>query len=97
MARPKIVLNHGGIEAVLKSGSMAAAVHSAAQRIADNAHGIMVEGIPGEVPLPITVEDMTTDRAKTRVALAHPSGMAVQAKHGVLTGGAAGAGFEVSG
>lgn len=91
------VLNSAGVEAVLKSGEVMAALRERADQMVSAAQGIMVEGIPGNVPLPVTVEEMTTDRAKIRVSLAHPSGLAVQAKHGVLTGGAAGAGLEVTG
>lgn len=97
MAKPRVTLDHAGIAAILKSGPMAEAVHAAAEQIAEKARGIMVEGLPGDVPLPVEVTDYVTDRAKSTVVLAHPSGLAVQAKHGVLTGGAAGAGFEVTG
>lgn len=95
--RLRVTLDHAGLAAILKSGPMAAAVHAAAEQIADRARGIMVEGVPGDVELPVEVTDQVSDRARSSVTLAHPSGQAVQAKHGVLTGGAAGAGFEVSG
>lgn len=95
--RVKVTLDHAGIGAILKSGPMAAAVHAAAEEIASKARGIMVEGIPGNVALPVEVTDSVSDRARSSVTLAHPAGQAAQAKHGVLTGGAAGAGFEVSG
>lgn len=96
--RFNIKLDHAGIAEILKSSEMAAAVTDIAEHIAENARGIMVDGIPGAIPLPVEVVTRETPtRAAARVTLAHPSGMAVQAKHGVLTGGAAGAGVEVTG
>lgn len=96
-ARIQYVRDSAGLAAVLKSGPVQAAVHAAAEQIAAGARGIAVEGIPGDVALPVEVRDSTSDRARSTVIIAHPSGMAVQAKHGVLTAGASGAGFEVSG
>lgn len=96
-SRLDLKLDHAGLAAILKSAEMAAAVKSIAEDIANNARGIMVEGVPGNVALPVEVKSSVTDRARASVTLAHPSGLAVQAKHGVLTGGAAGAGMEVSG
>lgn len=96
MMATKVRLYYGQLDFVLDLA--AGLVHDAAERIASNARrGIMVEGIPGDVALAVVVEDSHTDRPKSTVKLAHPSGMAVQAKHGVLTAGASGAGFEVSG
>ena len=72
MARAKIVLDHGGIQAIL-TGHCRAAVASAAAAVAANveAHG-----------RPVTTTSVTTDRAKVLVTLAHPAGMAMQAKYG---------------
>ena len=44
---------------------------------------------------PITVQHFTTDRAGGTVNIASPAGLALQAKHGILTRAAAAAGLEV--
>lgn len=97
-----IRLNHKGIEQILKSAPMAAAVKGAAEAIAENvrAQGIKVGDVekgPGshDVDLPVTVTMVTTDRAHGIVALAHPAGDAVQAKHGALTKAAKQVGLDV--
>lgn len=97
---PDIVkLDRGGISALLKSDGMAGLVASAAEAVAEQVRGqgILVEGVPGDVPLPVTVSAYTTDRAAASVALAHPSGIAVQAKHGALTKAASAEGLQVRG
>jgi hypothetical protein len=45
----------------------------------------------------VKVKLSTTDRAHAEVILAHPAGIAVQAKHGALTKAASQAGLEVKG
>lgn len=92
-----IRLNHSGIAAILKSDEMRALVKGAADEIASNvrAQGIRVDDAPGDVELPVEVSTTTTDRAKANVVLAHPSGTAVQAKHGALTKAASAAGIRV--
>lgn len=97
MALIKINLSGRGIESVAKSGEMRDAINALAEQVADNVRvqGIMVEGIPGDIPLPVEVNEQTTDRARASVSLAHPSGKAVQAKNGALTKAAAQAGLEV--
>jgi type III secretory pathway component EscU len=99
MARTKIKMDHRGIESLLKSSQIADAVSEATEAVADNARAqsIDVEGIPGDIALPVTTQMVTTDRAHGIVAIAHPSGEAVQAKHGTLTKAAAEAGLEVRG
>jgi 6,7-dimethyl-8-ribityllumazine synthase len=94
-----VKLNHAGIAALLKSGEMHALVDGAAEEIAENvrSQGVYVEGVPGNVALPVVVsKSETTDRAHASVMIAHPSGIAVQAKHGALTRAAAAAGLSVS-
>lgn len=94
-----VKLNHAGVAAILKSGEMAALVNGAAEEIAANvrAQGQKVGALEGsgEIDLPVTVSPTTTDRAHASVALAHPAGIAVQAKHGALTRAAAAAGLDV--
>lgn len=91
-------LNRAGVAAVLKSASVAGAVRGKAEEVAANvrAQGIMVEGTPGDVALPVEVTSYITDRAAASVTIAHPSGVAVQAKYGALTKAAAEAGLEVT-
>lgn len=49
----------------------------------------------GSVDAPVKVTSYTTDRATAVVAIAHPAGMAIQAKHGALTKAAASVGLTV--
>lgn len=93
-------MSYAGWGEVLRSPQMQAIIAAKAEQIAASvrAAGITVgdrEGGPREIPLPVEVSHDVTDRARSRVTLAHPAGMAVQAKHGVLTQAAAGSGFEV--
>ena len=96
MAR-KVRLNSRGLEQVAKSTAVRSEVDKLAERVADNvrAQGIHVDGVPGDIPLPVKVLTGTTDRARASVQIAHPSGKAVQAKHGALTKAAAQAGLSV--
>ena len=104
MTRPRVKLDLGGLEEVAKSREVRAAVHDAAERVAEavESRGIRVIGEPGEIPLPVKIYDDTTDgmrvnRAVSRVVLAHASGLAAQAKHGLLSGGASSAGLKLKG
>lgn len=96
-----IRLNSRGIEAILKGPMMQAAVKAAAERVAQNVRdqGITVGDVDGgahEYDLPVSVKMVTTDRAHGIVALSHPAGKSVQAKHGALTKAAAQAGLDVT-
>lgn len=94
-----VKLDHAGIGALLKSTEMHRLVQDVAEEIAGNvrAQGIRVGGTDGagEIDLPVEVGVTTTDRAHASVLLAHPAGVAVQAKHGALTKGASDAGLSV--
>jgi hypothetical protein len=83
----------GALEEIARSAGMRAALHEAGEAIAENvrAQGIRVEHIPGDIELPVEVDDDGS------VTLAHPSGQAVQAKDGALTKAAAQAGLDVRG
>lgn len=86
----KIKFNKVGLEEVLRSGAMAAAVKAAADGVASRVEPVDVDGIPGKYAIPVKVtEDVTSNmhmnRARATVWLAHPAGMNVQAKHGSLT------------
>lgn len=73
---------------MLRSDSVQAAVMAEAERVAESARatGILVEGEPGDVALPIEVTDARTSRARALVSINHPSGLAVEAKHRLLGG-----------
>ena len=105
MARMKIKLDAKGLESAATSSEMHRAVDAAAEDVAENARsqGHMVEGEPGDIALPVkvytdqTTDDMRVNRALARVTLAHPAGLADQAKNGTLTKSAAQAGLTVKG
>lgn len=99
MALRRVKLDHRGIESFLKSRQVADATEDAANAVAENvrAQGIAVEGVPGDIALPVTVTMVETDRAHALVTIAHPSGLAVQAKRGALTKAAGQAGLDVRG
>lgn len=78
----------------------AESVRDAARKIQRAAYGAGikvgdVDGGPREIPLPVTIKHH--DDNTSSVILAHPSGKAVQAKHGTLTRAAAAEGYEVHG
>jgi hypothetical protein len=100
MTRGNVRLNHAGLAAIAKSPEMRKMVKDAADRIADQVRGQHIrvgdrDGGPREYELPVTVTEVITDRAHASVALAHPAGIAVQAKHGALTKAAAAEGLTV--
>lgn len=104
----KVRLNLKGLEEIAKSRGMHDAVDDLAEKIADNvrSQGHRVgdkDGGAHEVELPVkvyadkTTTDMRVNRARAYVTLAHPAGLAVQAKHGALTKAASEAGLKVKG
>lgn len=86
--------------AVLKGSQMQDAVRHVAEAIAANvdAQGLVAQSGVGNVGPEIkgTVRVSVSDRARATVTIAHPAGIAMQAKHGVLTRAANAAGFEVT-
>jgi hypothetical protein len=97
-----IKLDDAGLAAILKGAGARALVKKTAQEIASRveAQDLTVgafRGGSGEIPLPVKVKTETTDRASASVVLAHPAGIAVQAKHGALTRAAAALGLTVQG
>ena len=95
-----VKLNHGGLAAVLKSTEMHRLVQDKAEEVAGHVEGLGItvgdrDGGSHEYQLPVKVDVTTTDRAHASVVLAHPAGVAVQAKHGALTKGASAAGLHV--
>lgn len=96
----RVRLDSAGIAAVLKSAAMQRAVKMRAEQVKRNveAQGHTVGDFIGgsEIQLPVEIRESVTDRARATVALAHPAGQAIQAKHGALTKAAAQAGLEVT-
>lgn len=101
-ARAKIRLDHKGIGEVLRSAPVAKEVHDRAQAVVTTiqaeGHTVWDAGIKGRavlVPLPVSLQSYIGDRAGTLVALSHPAGLGMQAKHGVLTRAASATGLDV--
>lgn len=95
-------LSDSGIKGVLNSEAVARFVDRAAEAVAERVREHvgwdgLVSGIPGSDEMPVTVKAYTSDRERASVFLAHPAGLAVQAKHGALTKAAADLGLEVNG
>jgi hypothetical protein len=87
--RTVIELDYRGLGQLLESKGVLDDLEARASRIqaAADARGVMVEGIPGNVALPVEVErDETPSRSRVRVVLAHPAGEAVELKHRLLVG-----------
>jgi hypothetical protein len=87
-------LDHAGIGQILKAQpEIVAAIASLGERIgsAVEAHDAITRN-----SMPVKVEHETTDRARAVVVIASPGGLAVQAKHGVLTQAALSVGLEVT-
>lgn len=100
----RVAVDWNAVEELAKSRAMRELVHDVAETVAVNARsqGVDVEGIPGDIALPVKVYDDTTtglrtNRAVSRVVLAHASGLAVQAKHGTLSRAASAAGLRLKG
>jgi hypothetical protein len=85
----KVELDHEGIGEMLKSYPVRQEVMGAARQIAAHVEASFPE-------LPVEVHAYTTDRAAASVVIAHPAGLAVQAKHGALTRAASAEGLEVT-
>lgn len=102
MGRGDIKLNHAGIASILKSSEMHVLIEKVTEEVAGNVREQSIavgafKGGAGEIELPVIAKVITTDRAHGSVLLAHPAGIAVQAKHGVLTKAASAAGLQVKG
>jgi hypothetical protein len=99
MARSgEINWSRAGLLAALNTEAVEARVAEVAEELADRVQDGWdghVEGIPGDIEIPVKVGVYKTDRPRASVHLAHPSGLAVQAKYGALTKAAADLGLEV--
>lgn len=92
--RPIIKLDHTGMAQVLKSAEVAAKVAALAEGVAAevrNAEPVARNDVP------VKVDRYVTDRAAASVTLAHPAGLPIEGKHGVLARAAGGKGLEVRG
>lgn len=94
MARVRVRLDHPGVEAVLKSAPVRAEINRLAAQVVSAAQGAPEVQRHG---MTVDARSITTDRAASVVAIAHPGGLGVQAKYGTLTQAAGSAGLEVSG
>lgn len=83
----RVKLNRRGMRDLLRSEGVQAMLGRKAEAVAEQveAAGIRVDGTPGKVALPVTVDVAAgVARARARVILDHPAGLAVEAKHGIL-------------
>src|SRR5690606_2969079 len=92
MAAVRLRVDHRAIESVLRP---APAVEAIAQRaILIDEEGQNHQSVRRH-KMPVKRESYKTDRAGEAVIIAHPGGLAVQAKYGALTRAARVAGLEV--
>jgi hypothetical protein len=90
-------VDRAGVAEILNSPEFAEAVHQAAEQVAEAARTQGHRVTSGE-PLPIDViTDPGTDRAGASVAVRHPAGVGMEARHGVLKRAAEAVGLDVSG
>lgn len=93
----RVTLFPGALEKLAKSDEVKDAAKKAGEAMADSIRGQGIDvwdltpGTAFIIPLPVEVEDDGT------VVIAHPAGVAVQAKHGSLTKAAAAVGLEIKG
>lgn len=84
----RVRVHRRAIRDLLRSEGVQEVLGRKALAVADEveAAGIRVEGVPGRIALPVTVTVVAgSERARARVILDHPAGLAVEAKHGILT------------
>lgn len=97
----KVNVDHAALARIVGGAEGHAAALRAAERVADAARSegirvgdLVVDGVGTEIDLPVKTYE--TDEG-ARVVLAHPAGIAVQAKHGTLTRAASSVGLKVQG
>ncbi|WP_406083109.1 hypothetical protein OHA01_26370 [Micromonospora zamorensis] len=84
----RVKLKRRGMRELLRSEGVQAMLGRKAEAVAEqvDAAGIRVDGVPGRTALPVVVDVAAgSERARATVTLDHPSGLAVEAKHGILT------------
>ena len=82
-------LDHAGISRILKSDDMDRVIGKPADRIEARVREMVDDDMP------VNQVAYTTDRRARSIAIAHPSGVAFQVRHGVMTRAAAAEGLEV--
>lgn len=85
----RIELNRAGVGALLRSNDVQQMLNRKAAAVASAArtHAPMVDGEPGDKPLPVTWRAAPTgSRARAIVEADHPAALAVEAKHRLLVG-----------
>jgi hypothetical protein len=82
---------HLDLADLLKSPEVRAMVDAAASAVAADVSATSHDG-----DVEVRVGSYTTDRAAAGVTLAHPAGLAIEAKYGVLAKAAAGAGLDTT-
>lgn len=83
----RVTINRQALREIMRSEGMQELLGRKGLAVADRveAAGIRVEGVPGRIPLPVTVTvHPGRSRARARVILDHPAGLAVEAKHRIL-------------
>lgn len=93
----RVVLDSEALAEVLRGPEVQALVEGKAQEVANvvRSRGYRVrDGRP--LPVEVITED-PTDRAAVTVAITHPAGVGMEARHGVLRRAAEAAGLVVSG
>lgn len=86
-----VKLNPGAIKGILNSGETRTAINGVA-----NAVGSLAKVTAHDGPVRVVVDQYTTDRVAAGVTLAHPAGLAFEAKHGTLSQAATAAGLEMN-
>lgn len=82
----QVVLNGSGMRELLGSPEVEAMLQRKADAVANAARSRapMVEGTPGDQPMPIDVVNASSDRARYLVVADHAAGVAVEVKHRLL-------------
>jgi hypothetical protein len=83
----QVELDPAGVRDLLRSAEVEADITRRAEAVADAARSqnIRVSGVPGADELPIRVRvHRGPNRVSARVAVDHPAGLAVEAKHRLL-------------
>lgn len=91
----EVRLNRKGIREVLTSEPVRTLLHAKADEVAA---AVRAQGhrVSDGSPLPVdVVPERDTDRAAVSVAIQHPAGVGMEAKHGVLRRAAEAAGLDV--
>lgn len=93
----KFTIDHGGVQALLKSEELHSFINGKVDEVASSLEGeVQAKTNFGrdEQEVRIGSSHYTTDRAAGSVTLMHPAGVALEAKYGHLKKAAEAAGFE---